>query len=309
MIPVKFDPKELTGPLKAEWDAWQAKADAATDRIIAAWETWRQSGSPGEFKVEFEETIWGELKEWLLKNVFHDKCAYCETRETRAPYHAEHFRPKGLITIKIDGKKRQQTGTAVDENGNTIKHPGYFWLAYNWVNLLPSCNYCNTAQGKKNQFPVGKTHLAVTRLTQEQVVALRQRLIQSKTRNDIYYLQPEDLDAFEDRLLLHPYLDNPLDHLVFGEFGVVTAREGSEKGKHSIKVYNLDAGSLEAERQKAQDDALDDYSSEIGRGKRISKADRIKAAKAMITGYIEGNEPYSAAVMAHLREFYSDHAL
>ncbi len=310
MIQVKFDPAQLTGQLKNEWEAWQQKAEAATDDVIQAWEDWRASGSPGEFKYKFNEKIWGELKNWLVKNVFRDKCAYCETREVRSPYHAEHFRPKARVTVKVEEKtkKKQQVCSALDEYGATIKHPGYFWLAYTWSNLLLSCNYCNTALGKKNQFPTKKAHVSVRLLTPQEAGKLNSKRIESKIPNraNVYYLQPEDLGDMEDPLLLHPYLDDPNKHLVFGEHGVVTPRDGSEKGKHSIEVYNLDSGPLTSARQIAQENALDDYGHEIARGKGISIQARIAAGRAIIAGYISGEEPYSAAVMANLRQFLSD---
>lgn len=31
---------------------------------------------------------------------------------------------------------------------------GYYWLCYEWSNLLPSCRYCNTEGGKGNKFPL-----------------------------------------------------------------------------------------------------------------------------------------------------------
>jgi hypothetical protein len=60
-----------------------------------------------------------------LDLLFHGKCAYCES-----PYRAvdaqdiEHYRPKGGV---------QEYPT----------HPGYWWLAADWPNLLPSCPACN----------------------------------------------------------------------------------------------------------------------------------------------------------------------
>ena len=60
-----------------------------------------------------------------LDLIFHGKCAYCES-----PYRAvdaqdiEHFRPKGGVS-------------------ESKPHPGYWWLAANWSNLLPSCPACN----------------------------------------------------------------------------------------------------------------------------------------------------------------------
>jgi uncharacterized protein (TIGR02646 family) len=61
------------------------------------------------------------------------KCAYCENMEKKA--EIEHYRPKKGVT-----------GEAA--------HPGYFWVCYQWTNLVPSCRYCNTEGGKANQFPV-----------------------------------------------------------------------------------------------------------------------------------------------------------
>lgn len=47
----------------------------------------------------------------------------------------EHFRPK----------------SKVDEDPH---HPGYYWLAYDEKNLLPSCELCNRPRGKLTHFPV-----------------------------------------------------------------------------------------------------------------------------------------------------------
>jgi hypothetical protein len=66
-------------------------------------------------------------------------------------------------------------------------------------------------------------------------------------------LQPEDLNELEEPLLLNPYIDDPSDHIVFGDCGVVAAREGSEKAKHPWKVYDLEAENLRIARQSAQD--------------------------------------------------------
>jgi hypothetical protein len=310
MIHVAFDPKQLTGTLRQEWEQWLNKSEAATQKIIQAWEEWRQQGSSGEFTYPLDQKVWAELKDWLLKNVFHGKCAYCESRDVRSPYHAEHFRPKGRVTLKV--KKKFQVVKTLDEEGQEAPHPGYFWLAYNWTNLVPSCNDCNTARGKRDQFPIRKRHVTVKRVSDAEVMTLRQRLIQSVLRQDVYFLQPEDLDILEEPLLLHPYFDHPEDHLVFGEFGIITVREDkmgklSEKGEQSISVYDLDAEKLRIARQEAQETGFKDYSDELKRGRAISKANRINAAKAAISDYLEGRQPYSTAVLAYLRIWYPDH--
>lgn len=312
MIRVNFDPDKLSGTLRSEWEQWLKDAEAATKNVIDAWEDWRRQGSPGEFTYTLDQKVWARLKEWLLANVFHDKCAYCESRDVRSPYHAEHFRPKGRVAVKV--KNKFSVVKTKDEEGQEIEHPGYFWLAYNWANLVPSCNDCNTARGKRDQFPVKKACVAVKRLSQQEEAKLRKQLIRSNVRSGVYYLQPEDLDVLEEPLLLHPYFDDPDEHLVFGEFGIITAREDetgkpSEKGEQSIAVYDLSAERLRIARQEAQETAFKDYSDELKRGRAISKADRIKAAKVAISDYLEGKQPYSAAILGYLRVWFPDHGI
>lgn len=70
-----------------------------------------------------------------LKNLYHNKCAYCETYVSEP--EIEHYRPKK----QINGVPR-------------AKHKGYYWLAYEWTNLLPACHDCNKNGVKGNHFPV-----------------------------------------------------------------------------------------------------------------------------------------------------------
>lgn len=63
-----------------------------------------------------------------LKSAFNGKCAYCESKILHvAPPDIEHFRPKGEV--------------AEDDT-----HPGYWWLASDWENLLLSCRDCNASR-------------------------------------------------------------------------------------------------------------------------------------------------------------------
>ena len=75
-----------------------------------------------------------------LKSDQNDKCAYCE-RKINGDYGAvEHYRPKG-------GWQQNR--------GDQLEKPGYYWLAYEWSNLLYSCDECNTSY-KMNLFPLAK---------------------------------------------------------------------------------------------------------------------------------------------------------
>jgi uncharacterized protein (TIGR02646 family) len=94
---------------------------------------------------------WGLLKKWL-SNASGHKCWYCETKNTRAPFDVDHFRPK--LGITVDGIK-------------LAGHTGYYWLAYEWSNFRLSCQRCNRPEkdegkvlrGKANEFPIqDETH-------------------------------------------------------------------------------------------------------------------------------------------------------
>src|SRR5688500_1280853 len=63
-----------------------------------------------------------------LERMFHQKCAYCESDYgATEPVDVEHYRPKGAF-LRPDG---------------SLSNPGYYWLAAEWTNLLPSCIDCN----------------------------------------------------------------------------------------------------------------------------------------------------------------------
>ena len=94
----------------------------------------------GSRKFEFKSHIYNakSVKDALLK-AQHKKCCYCESKFFPTSYGAvEHFRPKGAV------KQKQ---------GQSPQYPGYYWLAYDWDNLLVSCERCNTSH-KGNLFPL-----------------------------------------------------------------------------------------------------------------------------------------------------------
>ena len=91
------------------------------------------SGKPASFEGR---ELWSsrEVKEFLYESQ-HGKCCYCERKPPKRETDVEHFRPKG----KVEGAKRD--------------HSGYWWLAYNWENLLIACQLCNRTY-KRAQFPL-----------------------------------------------------------------------------------------------------------------------------------------------------------
>ncbi|MCI0701935.1 MAG: hypothetical protein L0241_12710 [Planctomycetia bacterium] len=94
----------------------------------------------GAKKFQFDDSIYAatEVKDELRERQ-HKKCAFCESFFAHTGYgDIEHFRPKGAY---------QQRET------DSLKYPGYYWLAYEWSNLFYSCQLCNQ-QYKRNLFPL-----------------------------------------------------------------------------------------------------------------------------------------------------------
>src|SRR6266404_1605717 len=115
MIRIVFDPSSLDDPVKQEWwKDWKQRAQSATDKALEA------------------------LKDWLLENVFYEKCAYCERKISGYYGDAEHYRPKGAVKYKNSSGEFEEPSCEFlsPVTGNILKvgHPGYFWLAYDWRN-------------------------------------------------------------------------------------------------------------------------------------------------------------------------------
>jgi uncharacterized protein (TIGR02646 family) len=95
-------------------------------------------------KLKVSEAIYqdSEIKTRLIKN-HHFKCCYCETKfKYSRDLDVEHFRPKKYSQQSPNSKKILLV---------------YFWLAYDWDNLLLSCAECNRVY-KKNLFPLENEH-------------------------------------------------------------------------------------------------------------------------------------------------------
>jgi hypothetical protein len=305
MIAVFFDPKTLQGEERGFWTEWTAKAGEATERAIEDFEACL--GDPTRtFHHDFDAKIWTRLKEWMLENVFHGKCAYCELRIRGFSGDAEHFRPKGSVTRKGDsGRLERSTCVILEGTGAPQNHPGYFWLAYDWRNLVPACENCNS-KGKRDRFEVGKAHAVLVKLDQAEVDRMPEadKPRQSRKWPGYYYLSPSQLDAREQPLLLNPLNPseslNPRNFLRFGDFGSVAAIDGSELGKTTIDILRLASDKLRVARQEAQEQ----FRNSVG----IAWATRGRL-KPLIQEYRDGTREFSAAVLDYYRFVMLDEAL
>lgn len=140
-----------------------------------------------------------------LEQLFFGKCAYCEGRyDVSGPVDIEHFRPKG----EVDG--------APD-------HPGYWWLAAVWTNLLPSCVDCNRKRWQRT--PSNSASLAVLQATsgtapgyallktgKESAFPLAD---EAHRVSDEPAGGPSAAHLAEGAMLIDPATDDPAGHLIF----------------------------------------------------------------------------------------------
>lgn len=166
-----------------DWDAWVASCTTSRDALLA-------SDEPSPARLVKDDLYKAQRDRFLEASA--KKCAYCELgiAPGQRKGDVEHYRPKGAV------KRRDGTLVTIHQDGQPVKHPGYYWLAYSWENLLPSCLACNrpgtdaasgVVTGKANTFP---------------------------QLNAVWASGPDDLDQ-EDPALLNPWFDDPADHLEF----------------------------------------------------------------------------------------------
>lgn len=170
------------------------------DRAVAHYITDGKSGS-----YDFDRYRSADVKR-ALDEIFHGKCAYCESFYAKTqPVDVEHYRPKG----KVDG----------DDD-----HRGYWWLAMDWENLLPSCIDCNRKRGQRTPRPDQQATMVALNDNSDfargkdfntgKQSAFPLDTDSPRARWDDDATKDIDL-ARERRLLLDPTRDNPDDHLVF----------------------------------------------------------------------------------------------
>lgn len=214
---------------------------------------------------------------------FYGRCAYCESPIADTQYiQVEHFRPKAGV--------KDENGKVInlkDENGiDTGKpHLGYYWLAYDWRNLLPSCAICN--QPKSILFPVVGQHAQV----------------------------PNE-EVNEKPLLINPISeleeDNPEHHLsIDSETGIMYAVKESPRGAMCIKLFRLnERDQLVNERKKIRIIAnsmiieLREALQKIGDpiySERQAYQEIIKCCEELISVF-KGSQPYTAAYLSILRQ-------
>ncbi|MCP4213646.1 MAG: hypothetical protein GY765_03270 [bacterium] len=217
-----------------------------------------------------------------LEELFYFKCAYCETTISVAAYwDVEHFRPKGRVAGRPD-------------------HPGYYWLAYKWTNLYPSCVFCNRnlkdqslyddpqglpAKGKGDQFPLeNEAHRAMGH---------------------------EDDIAEEKPLLFDPCNDDPEKYLAYNEKGEILPYNGDRRALETISICHLGRRRLCNDRARVLH-LVRKIVSGLQEAREANNQFAINTFTRLLESYKAPDAAYAGAVRAALRDpeyFFSNVSL
>lgn len=125
-----------------------------------------------------------------LEEIYHNKCAFCDTKYGVNTYtEVEHYRPKAQNM--------------------------YYWLAYEWSNLVPACRKCNNS--KLDKFPILASKILIPP-------------IENGKLDKAKCLADSDFLLNEQPYILHPEIDNPEE---FFNFKI-------DENKKGIKINGFD---------------------------------------------------------------------
>lgn len=226
---------EFPEPSTRSWNRWRSDCKAATEKLIAS----VAAGRPPQMTALYKRKSIRDGVYFAKAGPFHGKCAYCETFLTDIQRgDIDHFRPKLAVTDENDEPilLTDEAGTILlDASGVPLRHPGYFWLAYEWTNLLPACVYCNQPNtmrveadgrlverkiGKHSRFPVTNRHA----------------------------MKPDEVSQ-ENPLLIHPVLEDPSRHLAVNvDNGYI--RPLTERGEACCRLFALNERERLPERRR-----------------------------------------------------------
>lgn len=186
-------------PEDVAWVDAVQKGRAKRDEHIAAFAAGETFKVDGKLYKQFAKP---------LRRLFRNKCAYCDQKYvTMEPGDVEHYRPKGgIVETEFDLPRPDEEAARA--------HPGYFWLAYEWRNLLPSCTDCNRYRGHETEDDDDGGPVGAGKGNFFPVQAFRAFL--------------PDTEKDEAPLLLNPCDVDPAEHIRFGVNGWIMplTREG-----------------------------------------------------------------------------------
>jgi uncharacterized protein (TIGR02646 family) len=243
--------------------------------------------------------VFSKYKEFDVKfsldELFANKCAYCEY-QLGDSMEVEHFRPKG----RVDDEPT---------------HRGYWWLALQWENLLPSCAGCNQRRFQ---------HLVTVTTTEADYAALQGRKAR-KTAGKGNHFPISGVRAFspthslpdEDHDILDPTVDDPHQYLTWSTNTTFSIALPSKTDPafarralatinvfalNRIKLVQLRTGLLRELHLRAVEIENDLAEDAANGGSQFAVRNALRGVDAL-KRYCEPHRPFSAMARVFVEEF------
>lgn len=159
-----------------------------------------------------------------LLGEFNSKCSFCESP-------VKSIEAGNLICLRP-----RFSATQWDDQGQLLEDKDhYYWLSWCWFNMFLSCSECIRRVDEEN-FPVEGNRQAFTSI-----------LIETFTK----YMA---LHQLEKPLIIDPSCDNPRDSIQIEKSGFAVSKD--EKGRRTIKVFNLNRDDLIENRKIIYSDTI-----------------------------------------------------
>ena len=224
---------------------------------------------------------WSALKRYFV-NAFGDKCWYTEAPRIGTDNDVDHFRPKAGAKMKNGKTAERIFGEA------TVKHKGYWWLAYEVSNYRYSCIFANRLRvggGKGEYFPLEDENTRVWS-SAVNVVTEKISLIDPCVKADVQLIKFDHLPGYA--VSKYDATTNPVDY---------------ERFNQSKKIYNFNEASITKARLARVDSIKKDldllencWALPVGIQARF--ADSISSAESSIVSACDRKSDFSAAVVS-----------
>jgi len=194
----------------------------------------------GKRNFKFQDSIYQHhTVKRVLKHIQNNKCCYCERPIRKYFRDVEHYRPKST----------------------------YYWLTYDWTNLLLACPICNR-QHKRDQFPLANP--------------------------DMKAVSHHDDIELEEPLLINPAEDNPEEFLMFRK-EVIFSVNRNIRGTKTIEALGLDKNNVEDERREIYNELRNKFILAKANPEDYPDfADLIMNAKETIRNATKASAPFAA---------------
>ncbi len=255
---------------KPAFKDWLPAAARARDWVLeqagkAGGKGTKKTGLPAGQRIKWSNRsyVWKDHKSLLIEE-YDGKCMYCEGDYTGGSHEdAEHFAPKGKIT----------------QGRQAVAHPGYYWLAFEWQNILLACSKCNANHpdgvdgphdGKLNEYPVKGPR-------------------RNQPNKDPEAWWQEALD--EKPGLLHPYFDHPERHFGAKPGGFIYGKTG--RGRKTVDTCDLNRPRLRKNRRTLEKHV---------RGRIIRILERLEKEQEFDDLLFEQNDEFSLYLNLRLEQ-------